>query len=455
MCCNHAHLIGIGGVGMAPLAKILLDIGWSVSGSDLQCSETTAFLEQVGARIAIGHSPDQVQGATHVVYSSAIRSENSELASARQRGLRLLHRSEMLGQLLRARRPVAVGGAHGKTTVTSMIATVLERDGWDPLVMIGAACFPFGLGAKAGGGEYAVIEADESDRSFLNYHPEYAVITSIEPDHLENYDGAFSELVRTYEEFLSTVRPGGTAVLGIDDPLVHRLSQGRHAARTLSYGFSEACDWRAEICSIERNEVVFLASYQAKPVGKCRLVVPGRHNVANALAALAVTTDMGVSHEAAFAGLEEFRGARRRFELVGKARDITVVDDYAHHPTEISATLRAAAEGWHQRIVAVFQPHRYSRTKFLMDDFAAAFDRADIVVITDIYAPSSEEAIPGVSASCLAERVKRHGKAVVFIPKQADIVAFLLDTVNPGDMVITMGAGSIGNTAQELAAALN
>jgi len=446
---QHIHLVGIGGTGMGPLAKIFLEMGYRVSGSDLQASETTTYLQKLGAQIFFRHAAENVNSATQVVYSSAIPRENPEVMAARQRGIRVLHRSEALAELINSRRGIAVTGAHGKTTITSMISLCLETAGLDPTVLIGAHCAPFGPGAKYGRGEFVVAEADESDRSFLRYRPEVAVVTTVEADHLENYHGRFEELVDSYRLFLDNCKPGGLRVLGIDSPVVRELSRDYAGADT--YGFASDADWRAEITQIAQTSSRFLVYHKGNLVGEFQLKVPGRHNVANALACIAVGHYVGIPVPMLQEGLAHFGGASRRFQIVGERQGVLIVDDYAHHPTEIAATLRAAREGWNRRIIAVFQPHRYSRTQLLMDGFAQAFSDADALVLTDIYAPPPEQAIPGVSSVILAEKIRSQGKPVVsVVPNQADVAAFLEECVRPGDLVLVMGAGPIWRSAYEL-----
>lgn len=444
---QHIHLIGIGGTGMGPLAKIFLEMGYKVTGSDLQISETTRYLQDLGAQVFFRHAAENVNGATHVVYSSAIPGENPEVVAARQRGIKVLHRSEVLAELLNSGRGIAVTGAHGKTTITSMIALCLEWAGLDPTVLIGAHFAPFGPGAKHGKGEFVVAEADESDKTFLRYRPEVAVVTAIEADHLENYNGMFEELVDSYRQFLDNCKPGGLRILGIDNPILQDLSRD-YAAET--YGFTPAAHWRAEMLGISQASSKFVVHYKGDLVGEFDLNVPGRHNVANALACIAAGHYAGLSVRDLQRGLRGFVGASRRFQVVGERQGVLIVDDYAHHPTEIAATLRAAREGWNRRIIAVFQPHRYSRTQLLMDEFAAAFGDADLVVLTDIYAPPPEKAIAGVSSVTLAQKVQEHGRPVSVVPNQQDIAAFLEECVQPNDLVLVMGAGPIWRAAYEL-----
>ncbi|NLM25875.1 MAG: UDP-N-acetylmuramate--L-alanine ligase [Firmicutes bacterium] len=445
---QQIHFIGIGGTGMGPLAKVFLEMGWQVSGSDLQPSETTRYLESLGAKITFYHSADNINGSTSVVYSSAIPENNPERLAAKERNIQIYHRSEMLAKLLNERRGIAVGGAHGKTTITSMIAWILDQSGVDPVVLIGARFAPFGPGAKYGKGTIAVAEADESDGSFTRYYPEVAIVTSMEADHLENYNGAFNELVCGYKQFLNNVKPNGIRILGIDDPEVRKIIN--LFSNVQSYGFSKDAYWCGEIVSFKELTSEFNVYRQGKFYGKFVLNVPGRYNTNNALAAIAACDWAGLSPEQIAKHLKTFTGAQRRFQIIGEKNGIIIVDDYAHHPTEIAATLQAAREGWNRRVIAVFQPHRFSRTHFLLDEFSKAFKDADLVVLTDIYAPPPEQPIPGVSSAVLAEMIRQQGKAVYLISNRQDIARHLAQIVKPNDLVITMGAGPIWQTALEL-----
>lgn len=451
---QRIHFIGIGGSGMGPLAKIFIEMGWEVRGSDIQESETTQYLAKLGATISIGHASKNVVGADRVVYSSAIPKSNPEYCEAIKQDLKLYHRSELLAELINERRGIAVGGAHGKTTITSMIAWILVENELDPIVLIGAKFKPFGPGAKFGNGSIVVAEADESDRSFLHYRPEVAIVTSIEADHLENYNNNFSELVDTYQQFLANVKSDGLVVLGIDDSEVRKIMPNYSAA--LTYGFSEDALWKAEIISVKENCTNFIVYHAGKKFGDFHLKVPGKHNVSNAIAAIAVSAKMGLKAAEISKHLATYSGAHRRFEIVSRKDDIIIVDDYAHHPTEIMATLKAAREGWRQsRIIAVFQPHRYTRTKSLFKEFTEAFFDADIVILTDIYAPPPEKPLPGISSEIMAEKIKEQGQEVYLIRNREDVSEFLYNKLQTHDLVITMGAGSIWKSAQELATKFN
>ena len=364
--------------------------------------------------------------------------------------MNVLHRSEVLAQLLNSKRGIAVAGAHGKTTITSMLALCLENSGFDPTVLIGAHFAPFGPGAKYGQGEFVVAEADESDGSFLRYRPEVSVVTSIEPDHLENYNGTFASLIDGYRRFLANCMPQGLRLIGVDDTVAASISQ---EFSCVTYGFSPQAQWRAEVLRLDQQTAQFRVYHQGRFFADFELAVPGRHNVANALACIVVATYAGVSIAQIQTALRAFRGAQRRFQVIGSANGAIVVDDYAHHPTEVAATIKAAREGWpERRIIAVFQPHRYSRTALLFDDFSRSFQEADIVIVTDIYAPPPEQAIPGVSSSVLAERIRDHRgpKKVYHIPQQEDVAPFLQGWLGTGDLVLVMGAGPIWRVARDL-----
>lgn len=451
---QHIHLIGIGGTGMGPLAKVFLEMGHSVSGSDLQPSDTTDYLTKLGATIYFKHNAANINGATSVVYSSAIPRQNPEMIAARENGLNVLHRSEVLAQLLNTKRGIAVGGAHGKTTITSMLALCLENAGLDPTVLIGAHFAPFGPGAKYGHGDIVVAEADESDGSFLRYRPEVSIVTSIEPDHLENYDGTFESLIESYRRFLANCAPNGLRLIGVDDTVAASMS---HEYDCVTYGFSPHAQWRAEVLNLNQQTSKFRVLRQGAFYGDFELNVPGRHNVSNALACIVVADYVGLSLAQIQRALWAFTGAQRRFQLIGSMNGAIIVDDYAHHPTEVAAVIRAAKEGWPARqVVAVFQPHRYSRTHLLFDEFGQSFKNADVIIITDIYAPPPEQPIPGVSASILADRIRENQgpKKVYHIPKQEDVVPFLQGWLNEGDLVLVMGAGPIWRVARDLVQSL-
>ncbi|BDG61341.1 UDP-N-acetylmuramate--L-alanine ligase [Caldinitratiruptor microaerophilus] len=454
---QRVHFIGIGGYGMSGLARVLLETGHVVTGSDARRSDRTEALERLGATVYIGHDPAHVQGADVVVYSTDVPADNPERVAAREAGIPLLHRSELLARFVNDREGIAVTGTHGKTTTTAMTATILEEGGLDPTVLVGGEVDHFGGTAKVGRGPYVVAEADESDGSFLRYTPRIAVVTNIEPEHLEHYGGDFANVVDAYRRFLGQVRPGGAIVACADDPRALELARAEAGrVRVVLYGLGAgpepAPDWTASGVRVEPAGPVFTAVHQGRPAGEVRLGVPGRHNVQNALAALAVGHLLGVPFPRMAAALARYRGARRRFQVLAEAGGIRVVDDYAHHPTEIRATLRAAREvvGPPGRVIAVFQPHRYTRTASLLDEFGHAFGDADVVVLTEIYSPPGERPIPGVSGQVLAERVRQaRGAAVHLLSDPEEIVRFLLREARPGDLVITLGAGDIWRVARD------
>lgn len=446
---QHIHLIGIGGTGMGPLAKVFLEMGHTVSGSDLQSSDTTDYLINLGATVYFEHSANNVNGATRVVYSSAIPSINPEMVAAHEKGITISHRSEVLADLLNNKRGIAIGGAHGKTTITSMLALCLENAGLDPTVLIGAHFAPFGPGAKYGKGEFVVAEADESDGSFLRYRPEVVVVTSVEPDHLENYNGTFAGLIAGYRQFLNNCAPDGFRLIGIDDSVAASMSLEYDC---ITYGFNSRANWRAEVVKLHESYVAFKVYKYNKYFADFELNVPGRHNIANALACIIIADYAGLSIKQIQDALVLFIGAERRFQIIGSSNGAIIVNDYAHHPTEVSATIRAAKEGWNRQVVAVFQPHRYSRTEILFEEFSKAFQEADVVIITDIYAPPPEKPVPQVSSSILADKIRTYKgpKAVYHIPKQEEVAPFLRQWISANDIVLVMGAGPIWRVAKEL-----
>ncbi len=446
---QHIHLIGIGGTGMGPLAKVFLEMGHTVSGSDLQSSDTTDYLINLGATVYFEHSANNVNGATRVVYSSAIPSINPEMVAAHEKGITISHRSEVLADLLNNKRGIAIGGAHGKTTITSMLALCLENAGLDPTVLIGAHFAPFGPGAKYGKGEFVVAEADESDGSFLRYRPEVVVVTSVEPDHLENYNGTFDGLIAGYRRFLNNCAPNGFRLIGIDDSVAASMSLEYDC---ITYGFNSRANWRAEVVKLHESYVAFKVFRYNKYFADFELNVPGRHNIANALACIIIADYAGLSIKQIQDALVLFTGAERRFQIIGSSNGAIIVNDYAHHPTEVSATIRATKEGWNRQVVAVFQPHRYSRTEILFEEFSKAFQEADVVILTDIYAPPPEKPVPQVSSSILADKIRTYKgpKAVYHIPKQEEVAPFLRQWISANDIVLVMGAGPIWRVAKEL-----
>jgi UDP-N-acetylmuramate--alanine ligase len=450
---QHAHFIGIGGSGMNGIAMILLGLGYQVSGSDLKPSAVTERLEALGATCYTGHSRDNLVNADLVVASTAIPPDNVELVEAKTRGLPVVHRSEMLAWLMNRQRGIAVAGAHGKTTTTSMIALVLEKNEFEPTIVIGGELTEIGGNAKLGRGEYLVAEADESDGSFLKLDPLIEVITNIEDDHLDYYK-SMDNILAAFREFMAKVPENGLAVVCLDDPRLRELLVDfNRPCQTYALENPDA-DYTIKDLrlndDVTSGDVYFHGSY----LGTLKLKVPGRHNLSNALAVIAVGRFIGLTFDSAASVLENFTGAGRRFQLTGEVNGIRVIDDYAHHPTEIKATLKAAVQVKTGRVVSVFQPHRYSRTAILGERFGEAFKDADIIIVSDLYS-AGEDPIEGVSAKTIISAIERQdGREVIYLPTKKEILNFLVRTVRPGDIVLTMGAGDIWNTGVELVARL-
>ncbi|MFC4776456.1 UDP-N-acetylmuramate--L-alanine ligase [Paenibacillus sp. GCM10023252] len=449
---EHVHFIGIGGYGMSAIARVMLEMGYKVTGSDVARQELTEKLAAKGASIYIGHEPGNIKGADLVVYSTALARDNVERKAAEDLNIPVLHRAQMLARLMNARKGVAVAGAHGKTTTSSMIALVMETCKADPTYIIGGEIVNVGTNAKAGKGDYVVAEADESDGSFLQYHPTLAVVTNIEPDHLENYEGDFGKLKAAYVQFLQQVKPGGKAIVCSDDETVAELLPQLHdPSQIITYGFEAGADYRAEGMLLGDRKASFQMTYKGNLLGRVELSVPGKHNVYNAMATIITCLEAGLSFDAVAQAIQQFRGAKRRFQVLGEVNDILVIDDYAHHPTEIEATI-SAAKSTGKRIVAVFQPQRYTRTFFLLEQFSRAFAEADEVIITDIYSPAGEQQIEGVHSKKLVEMIRQNSNAnTEYFPTKEEVLTYLTGRVAPGDLVVTMGAGDIWKTADALA----
>ncbi|GAA0137882.1 UDP-N-acetylmuramate--L-alanine ligase [Paenibacillus sp. YSY-4.3] len=438
---------------MSAIARVMLEMGYTVTGSDVASQELTEKLAAKGAKIYIGHTKEQVHGADLVVYSTALPKDNVERVAAEEQGIPVLHRSQMLARLLNERTGVAVAGAHGKTTTSSMIALVMEQCGTDPTYIIGGEIMDIGTNAKAGQGKCVVAEADESDGSFLQYHPSLGIVTNIEADHLENYGGDFGKLKEAYVRFLNQIKPEGKAIVSGDDRNIRDLLP-KLQCEVVTYGIEKACDYTATDIELGDRKVTFTINRGGQPLGQVKLSVPGRHNVYNAMATVITCLESGISFTEIAEAIQHFHGAKRRFQVLGESRDILVIDDYAHHPTEIEATI-AAAKATGKRIIAVFQPQRYSRTFFLLDAFSRAFGGADEVIITDIYSPAGEKQIEGVSSSKLVELIKVNSNAGArHLPTKQDVLEDLQGRLQPGDLVITMGAGDIWKVGHELAKSL-
>jgi UDP-N-acetylmuramate--alanine ligase len=449
---TRVHFVGVGGAGMSAIASVLLARGYAVSGSDLRESDITRRLRGAGARIEIGHAAEHVQAGQVVVISRAVPADNIEVLTARRRGIPVLHRAEVLAGLMEDMRSIAVVGTHGKTTTTSMIARILERAGRDPTVLIGGEVDDFGGNARAGGGRDLVAEVDESDGSLLRTTPQIAVVTSVDAtDHLDFY-GSANDLMDTFRRFLEALPPDGLAVLCADTPAGRWLAgQGRGAKVT--YGLDAGAAYTARIQEMVGRRSIFEARRGDDALGQVTLAIPGAYNVQNALGALAVTLELGVPFAAAAEALREFRGVLRRFTVRGEIGGILVVDDYAHNPTKVKALLRGARDCWPgARIIAVFQPHRYSRTRTVGGQFAEAFDPADEVIITELYA-ADEPAIPGVDSGIIVRAVAAR-RSVRFIAEAGDVVGALERQVRPGDLVLTIGAGDVGKIGDALVSRL-
>jgi UDP-N-acetylmuramate--alanine ligase len=447
---RRVHFVGIGGIGMSGIAELLLNLGYEVSGSDMQRTDITDRLESLGARIVRGHDARNLGAAGLVVYSSAIGVSNPELAAARERGLPVVPRAELLAELMRLRQGIAVAGAHGKTTTTSMIALILEKAGLDPTAVIGGRVSAFGSNAKLGKGKYLVAEADESDRSFLKLNPRFAVITNIDREHLEAYRD-FEDLKSAFVQFANQIPSGGIVILCADDPYLRSLRE-RITRRTLTYGLQETADIIAtdlQMQGLGSRCVVQIRGTQGEraELGPLVLSVPGRHNVLNALAAVGMARALGIGFTDIAQALAAFRGAERRFQLRGEANGVTVVEDYGHHPTEIAAVIAAAKPIAKGRLIVAFQPHRFTRTHFLMTEFGRAFEGADVVVLTDIYA-AAEDPIEGVTLEALAKAVARDFSGELYTtPLLNDVPEALARLAAPSDLIVLLGAGSIGSIA--------
>lgn len=448
---QHVHFVGVGGIGMSGIAEVLLNMGFRVSGSDLRRSDVTARLESLGAKIYEGHSAEHVNGAHVVVRSTAVRGDNPEVLEARRRSIPVIPRAEMLGELMRLKpHTVAVAGSHGKTTTTSMIATVLAHAGLDPTVVVGGVVGAMGSNARLGKSDLMVVEADESDRSFLMLSPTFTVVTNIDREHMDHY-ADMDDVRKTFADFVNKVPFYGASVLCLDDPNVQAVIP-EVVRRRITYGLSAQADIAArEVRYDKQFGSVYQARLMGEPVGEVSLHVPGLHNIYNSLAAIAIGLELEVPFETITKALSEFAGVNRRFQFKGEEAGVLVVDDYGHHPTEIRATLVAAKLGGSgRRMVVLFQPHRYSRTQDLMEEFARSFNNADVLMMTDIYA-ASEDPIESVSGESLVEAVTRFGhKDARHVGSTDEATRALLEEVREGDMVITLGAGNVYRVGESL-----
>jgi UDP-N-acetylmuramate--alanine ligase len=449
---RHVHFIGVGGIGMSGLAEILRTLEFDVSGSDLREGDTTRRLARLGVRIDLGHRAANVHGADVVVYSSAIASSNPEVVEARALGTPVISRAEMLAELMRVKYGVAIAGSHGKTTTTSLVATVLRAAGFDPTVVVGGRMAALGSNARLGAGDLLVAEADESDGSFLRLTPTIAAITNIDPEHLDFY-GTHEALKDAFVEFAEKVPFYGLAVLCLDHPHVQDLLP-RIRRRHVTYGLSPQADYSARALDFHGLNVGFVAYRRDEPLGQFSVRMPGQHNVLNCLAAIAIADELEVPLDVMKEALATFHGVARRFSIVAEVGGVTLVDDYGHHPAEIRATLDAARRAFGGRVLVAFQPHRYSRTESLFDDFTRAFNKADVVIVTDIY-PAGEKPIEGVTAERLARAMTEHGHhAVRYFKERAEIAGELAREARSGDLVIALGAGDINKVLGAVTAEL-
>ncbi|MFO7688417.1 MAG: UDP-N-acetylmuramate--L-alanine ligase [Desulfobacterales bacterium] len=445
----HIHFVGIGGIGMSGIAELLLNLGYTVSGSDLKSSEITERLQRFGGHIFKGHAAEQIGTADVVVVSSAVNADNPEVRAARQVSIPVIPRAEMLAELMRLKYSIAVAGAHGKTTTTSIISTVLDRGGLDPTVVIGGKLKSIGTNARLGEGEFIVAEADESDGSFLKMSPTIAVVTNIDREHLDHYPD-LDAIKAAFLEFIDRIPFYGLAVLCLDNESVQGLIPNVKKRYT-TYGMSTQADVQARNVTLAGLRSQFTLLHLGAPLGDIRLNLPGIHNVYNAMASVAVGLELGIPFETVKAALETVEGVQRRLEIKGVVNGITIVDDYGHHPTEIKTTLQAAKEAWpERRMVVVFQPHRYSRIRALFDEFTRSFYQSDVLLVLPIYS-AGEKPIEGVDSFSMCDGIRRHGhKEVICKDSIAAAVAGLKDILVPGDILLTLGAGDVWKVGEEI-----
>lgn len=447
---RRIHFVGIGGTGMCGIAEVLANLGYEVSGSDLSDGDSVRRLMRLGCHVAIGHAPENLGDAQVVVVSTAVPENNPEVAAARAASVPVIPRAEMLAELMRMKFGIAVAGAHGKTTTTWLTALVVDKGGLDPTMVVGGRLRAFDSNARLGQGRYLVAEADESDGSFMRLNPTLAVITNLDREHLDHY-GSMAAIRRTFAEFANKVPFYGAAIVCVDDDEVRDLLPSLER-RVITYGFSEDADVRVVDRRRESDRTIFTVENAGERLGEISLAVPGNHNVLNALAAVSVGLELGISFADIRAGLESFTGIARRLEIRSDADDIVVVDDYAHHPTEINATLLGARDGWpDSRIVVVFQPHRFSRTKDIGSEFGAPLALADRVVVTAIY-PAGEPPIEGVDSSIITRAAEEAGANVASVESWEDAVDLILSEARPGDVVMTLGAGDVWKAGDLFAA---
>ena len=444
---RQIHFVGIGGIGMSGIAEVLLNLGYAITGSDVSLSDITQRLTSLGAVIFSGHQASHLRDADVVVTSTAVKDDNPEVLEAHRRNIPVIPRAEMLAELLKMKFSVAVSGSHGKTTTTSMVSTVLAYGGLDPTMVIGGKLASIGSNAKIGDGEIIVAEADESDGSFLKLNPCLAVITNIDREHLDYYRD-IEEIKAAFLKFANIVPFYGSTILCLDNEHVREILP-QIKRKVITYGLTSPADYQATEMVLAGPLSKFSVFCRGERLGEVTLNVPGRFNVANALATIAVARELDMPFDAIRKGLEAFVGVHRRLEIKGKVNGVTVVDDYGHHPTEIRETLAAARQVWKDRIIVVFQPHRYTRTQKLFNEFLTAFPDADYLIVTDIYA-ASEKPIEGVSAASLCEGIRAHGhQGVIYLSGFDDMTDHLLAIAKPSDVIITQGAGSVWKVGEE------
>ena len=450
---KKVHFVGIGGIGMSGIAELLINLGFEVTGSDMKTTNITENLQKHGAVIYEGHKPENVNDSDVLVYSSAVQVDNPELQRAKDKQIPIIRRAEMLSELLKLKQTsIAVGGTHGKTTTTSMMGAVLTEALLDPTLVVGGVVKSLDVNALLGQGDVIVAEADEFDKSFLQLTPTYAIITNIDTDHMDCYDSE-EDLLNAFAQYANAIPFYGAVVACVDEPLIKRILPDI-SRPVITYGFSGDAEFQAERRLYREVRSTFVVKHRGKELGEVEMMVPGAHNVKNALAVIALGTEMNIDFNTISNGLKQFSGVKRRFEIKGIFDDVMVVDDYAHHPTEVSATLRAIKNGWDRRLVAVFQPHLYSRTQDLYEDFARSFLISDVLLVTDVY-PAREEPIAGVTGALITNMAKSMGhENVYWVEDKKRLVAAMKALVEPGDLVITMGAGDIWRICDKYAVML-
>lgn len=452
---RKVHFIGIGGCGMSAIAKVLIKMGFKVTGSDIKESINTIRLKDLGARIFIDHNKDNVRGADMVVLSTAIPADNEELYEAQQAKIPVYQRADILSWIMdQFRIRIAVAGTHGKTTTTSMIASVLLHAGSDPTFLIGGDLNSFDGNARLGSGGIVVAEADESDKSFMKLHPTISIVTNIEDDHIENY-GSFENILRTFHDFIGLLPQNGTLIINNDSQIIKDCIKDINGKKIITYGFTDKSDYHADNFKFFERRTKFDVFHAGSKVCEITLCVPGKQNILNALAAMIAGLETGCGLAQIAMGLQIFLGAKRRFQILGDTGDILVIDDYGHHPTEIRATLQAARLGYGdaRRIISIFQPHRYSRTMHFHKEFGKAFSDSDLVIVTDIYS-ANEEPIIGVSAKMIADEISKNGKEAIYIGRKEKVADHVMKIMKPKDIILTIGAGDIFVTGKEIASRL-